>query len=245
VVDQNDAKSRLIFALDYPSFDEARAGAERVAAHVGIIKIGLQLFVRHGPEAVSLGRELGLDVFLDLKLHDIPATVGRAVASAGQLGARLLTVHACGGEAMLRAAVEEAGQAPTPLQIVAVTVLTSLDDDDLQQLGISHNAGEQALRLAKLAWRAGVRAFVCSPAEASSMRAALGPEAKIITPGVRPAGGQSGDQKRVRTPAQAIAAGADMLVVGRPIRDADDPAASASAIVEEIASALPQPPRRG
>ncbi len=240
MADQIDAKSRLIFALDYADLQAARAGGERVAGQVGLLKIGLELFLRHGPEAVGLGRELGLEVFLDLKLHDIPATVGRAVASAGQLGARLLTVHASGGEAMLRTAVEQAAQAPTPLQVVAVTVLTSLDDGDLQQLGIHHTTAEQALGLARIAWRAGVRAFVCSPAEASGMRDALGPEAKIITPGVRPAGGQSGDQKRVRTPSQAIAAGADMLVVGRPIRDAGDPAAAAKSIVEEIASALSQ-----
>ncbi|MBW2529499.1 MAG: orotidine-5'-phosphate decarboxylase [Deltaproteobacteria bacterium] len=229
------ARSRLIFALDYPSLDEARAGAERVRDAVGVVKVGLELFVRGGPEAVGMARAQGLDVFLDLKLHDIPATVDRAVARAADLDVSLLTVHASGGRAMLERAVERA--ATSPLSIVAVTVLTSLDGADLESLGVPSAPAAQAERLARLAWAAGVRHFVCSPAEAPSLRAALGPQARIITPGIRPSGAAAADQKRIATPASAIAGGADMLVVGRPIRDADDPAAAARGIVDQIAQA--------
>jgi orotidine-5'-phosphate decarboxylase len=227
-------RAGLIFALDYPSIGEARSGASIVSGAVGTVKVGLELFVRHGPDAARLGQAAGADVFLDLKLHDIPATVGRAVRSAAMLGVRFLTVHAGGGEAMLRSAVDAAAEHDPNMRIVAVTVLTSLDDDDLSALGVPAAPVDQARRLAELAWRAGVRSFVCSPAEASSLREQLGDEACIITPGVRPAGSAHGDQKRVMTPAQAIAAGANMLVVGRPIRDASDPAAAAVAIAREI-----------
>ncbi len=240
VEDDSPARKALIFALDYPTLEQARSGAAAVAEYVGVIKVGLQLFTRHGPEAVSLGRELGIEVFLDLKLHDIPATVQRAVASAGHLGARFLTVHASGGHEMLAAAVEQAREAPTPLTIVAITVLTSLDADDLQRLGCRSDPRQQVERLAQLAWEAGVRAFVCSPAEAAVIRARCGPQARIITPGIRPAGTGAQDQKRISTPADAIGNGADMLVVGRPIRDAADPAASAATIVAQIAAAQGQ-----
>lgn len=231
---QEGARQRLVFALDYPSLDEARAGAERVRDAVGVVKVGLELFVRAGPAAVRLGPELGLDVFLDLKLHDIPATVGRAVARAADLGVRYLTVHAGGGSAMLRHAVEAADGR---LSIVAVTVLTSLDQSDLTALGLDAAPAQHAVRLAALAWRSGVRDFVCSAAEVAALRAELGPEATLITPGIRPAGGQTQDQKRVATPARAIGDGANLLVVGRPIRDAADPAAAARTIVEQIALA--------
>jgi len=229
------ARERLIYALDYPTLEQARAGAKLVRDGIGVIKVGLELFVRTGPDAVALGRELERDVFLDLKLHDIPATVERAVGNAVVLGARYLTVHAAGGTAMLQAATDRA--AGSGLEIVAVTVLTSLDAADLAAQGLGCEPGEHALRLARLAWLGGVRSFVCSAAEAPALRAELGADARIITPGIRPAGIGAQDQKRVTTPAEAMANGADMLVVGRPIRDAADPLGMARLIVEQIAAA--------
>jgi orotidine-5'-phosphate decarboxylase len=179
-------------------------------------------------------------VFLDLKLHDIPETVERAVARAMEAQVRYLTVHAQGGPAMLRRAVERAKSSGT--EIVAVTVLTSLDDSDLSSMGISEGLGAHAERLARVAWDAGVRAFVCSPHEVKTMRASLGAGATLITPGVRPLGAAAGDdQKRVATPSRAIEDGADWLVVGRPIRDATDPVAVATAMAREaIAARVPR-----
>jgi orotidine-5'-phosphate decarboxylase len=230
-------RARLVFALDYPNLADAKRAAYSLAESVGVLKVGLELYIAHGAEAVTLGDEVRLPVFLDLKLHDIPATVGRATRRAASLGARYLTVHASGGEAMLRAAVAAAATAPKPLDIVAVTVLTSLDDDDLAAQGITASSETQATRLAELAYGAGVRAFVCSAEEVASLRRALGPEATLITPGIRPEGTASGDQKRVSTPAAAIAAGADLLVVGRAIREADHPAEAARSIVRQMAEA--------
>ena len=243
MVTAKEGRDRLIFALDYPSASAALEGAAKVAGRVGMVKVGLELFTQEGPAALALGAAAEAGVFLDLKLHDIPATVGRAVAAISRLArsqpVKLLTVHASGGRAMLEEAVQQADG----LDIVAVTVLTSLDADDLAALGTQLAAeapvAAQVERLGLLAWSAGVRHFVCSPAEAPVLRAALGPDATLITPGVRPAGDAAGDQKRICTPAQAIAGGADRLVVGRPIRDADDPAAKADAIAAEIAAATP------
>jgi len=235
-MDHETARTRLAFALDYPDLDAARHAAQTVAGHVGVLKIGLELFARHGADALTIAAGCDRPVFLDLKLHDIPATVARAVASAGaHTAVRYLTVHAGGGSAMLQGAVQAAKS--SALEIVAVTVLTSLSAEDLALLGVAGSPAEHVERLAKLAWAAGVRRFVCSPHEAPVLRKALGGEAFLITPGVRPEGASPADQKRVMTPAQAIAAGADMLVVGRPIRDAADPAAAAANIVEQIASA--------
>lgn len=231
-------RRRLAFALDYPTLAEARAGAQRVKDEVGVLKVGLELFAKEGPAALALGRELGLSVFADLKLHDIPETVDRAVASVASSGAKFVTVHASGGAAMLSRAVTRADKDGDGLVVLAVTVLTSLDTDDLAAQSIASSPGEHALRLAKLAWDAGVRGFVCSANEVGALRGALGPDAFLVTPGIRPAGTGVQDQKRVATPAGAIAAGADLLVVGRPIRDAIDPVASARAIAGEIATAL-------
>jgi orotidine-5'-phosphate decarboxylase len=186
---------------------------------------------------VRFGRELGCDVFLDLKLHDIPATVDGAVARACELGVKYLTVHASGGGAMLEAAVKRAAKDAPGLTILAVTVLTSLDDADLAAAGIPRSATEHVVGLARLAHDAGVRGFVCSPAEITPLRAALGNEVVLVTPGIRPAGAAAGDQKRVGTPGDAIRAGASVLVVGRPIRDAADPAAAARQVLAEIAAA--------
>jgi orotidine-5'-phosphate decarboxylase len=230
--------SRLIFAADFARVDEARERALALAPHLGLVKIGLELFTEAGPAALGWAREAKLPVFLDLKLHDIPETVERAVERATALGARMLTVHASGGTEMLRRAVR--ATSGSDCSIVAVTVLTSLDGEDLRALGVNDAPLEQAVRLARLAFDAGVRSFVTSPEEARGLRAALGPEATIITPGVRPASNsaRTDDQKRVATPRDAILRGADYVVVGRPIRDAADPVAIARAIAEEIASAL-------
>ena len=233
-----NAAQRLVFPLDYASLDEARAGARTVAPHVGVLKVGLELFMREGPASIAVCHDLGLDVFLDLKLHDIPETVGRAVQSAASLGIRYLTVHAHGGHAMLSRAADAAARATMPLTLLAVTVLTSLDAEDLAAIGIEAAPAAQVERVARLAWNAGIRGFVASAAEAANLRQALGPDALLVTPGIRPAGSTAGDQKRVVTPADAIAAGADMLVVGRPIRDAADPREAARAVVSEIETAL-------
>lgn len=232
------ASRRLVYPLDYASLEEARTGARLVAPHVGVLKVGLELFISEGSAAIALCHDLGLDVFLDLKLHDIPETVGRAVRSAASLGIRYLTVHAHGGRAMLERAAEEAAKAPTPMTILAVTVLTSLDAKDLEDVGVQAKPSEQVERVARLAWSAGVRGFVASAAEATNLRKTLGSEALLVTPGIRPAGKDVGDQKRVVTPTAAIAAGSDLLVVGRPIRDAADPREAARQVVQEIQTAL-------
>ena len=228
-------RAPIAYALDFASAEDAREAAARVAPAIGMVKVGLELFVHEGPSIVAIGREVGLPVFLDLKLHDIPETVERAVAQASHLGARLVTVHASGGRAMLKRAVARAAAEGGHLAICAVTVLTSLDDADLHDIGMNGSPNEAAVRLARVAFDEGVRWFVCSPAEVRSLRAALGKDAVLVTPGVRPANAALGDQKRVATPEQAIADGADWVVVGRPIRDADDPLAAARAIASAIA----------
>ena len=228
-------RDRLAFPLDYPSLEEARRDAERVVASTGVLKVGLELFVREGPAAVRLGEELGASVFLDLKLHDIPETVERAVASACGLGVRYLTLHACGGPRMLEGAARRVEKEKSSLTLLAVTVLTSLDDADLRAVGVNEGPGAQALRLAKLAVSAGVKGLVSSAAEVRQLREVLGPEIVLVTPGIRPADSAGGDdQKRVGTPTSAIRDGSSVLVVGRPIRDAADPAAAARRILDEI-----------
>jgi len=232
------ARDRLAFPLDYPSLDEARRGAERVVASAGVLKIGLELFVKEGPAAVRLGEELGAAVFLDLKLHDIPETVERAVASAVGLGVRYLTVHAGGGPRMLEGAAKRVEREGSKLRLLAVTVLTSLDDADLRSVGVNDGTSAQALRLAQLAVSSGVSGLVCSAAEVRELRQALGPDVVLVTPGIRPAdANKSDDQKRVGTPASAIRDGSSVLVVGRPIRDAADPSLAARRILDEIAAA--------
>jgi orotidine-5'-phosphate decarboxylase len=229
------ARSRLAFALDYPTLADARSGARLVRDSVGVLKVGLELFVREGPNAIALGTELACDVFLDLKLHDIPETVERAVASAAAHGVRYLTLHACGGPAMLaRAAGAAKG---SNLTLLAVTVLTSLDDHDLAKVGFQGTPSLLAPRLARLGWEQGIKGFVCSAAEVKSLRQALGPEAVLVTPGIRPLGPGGDDQKRVGTPEGAIRDGSSLLVVGRPIRDAADPASAARGIADAIAEA--------
>lgn len=232
------ARERLAFALDYPNLDAARRGAELVSESVGVLKVGLELFVRSGPAAVHLGHELCCDVFLDLKLHDIPETVERAVAAACEHGARYLTLHASGGPSMLEAAARRAERENTGLVLLAVTVLTSLDASDLTAIGFQRPPAEQALMLARLAQSAGVRGAVCSVAEVAALRAQLGKDAVLVTPGIRPRDGNaSDDQKRVGTPGDAIRSGSSILVVGRPIRDATDPKLAAARVLAEISEA--------
>jgi orotidine-5'-phosphate decarboxylase len=232
---RESGRKRLILALDVPSLAEGRALLERLAGRVGMVKVGLELFAAEGPAAVRAVRDLGHEVFLDLKLHDIPNTVAGAVRSARLLDARMLTVHAAGGAEMLRRAAAEAGSG---LTILGVTVLTSLGPEDLEPASSLGPPLEAVRRRALLAAACGCGGIVCSPREAAAVRAAVGPDVQLVIPGIRPAGGALGDQKRAATPADAIRDGADWLVVGRPISAADDPAASADAIADEIGAAL-------
>jgi orotidine-5'-phosphate decarboxylase len=238
VTTRPEARSRLAFALDYGTLAEARHGAELTAESVGVMKVGLELFVREGPPAVRMCQELGCDVFLDLKLMDISETVQRAVASAGELGVKYLTLHASGGRKMLESARAVVEHERLALELLAVTVLTSLDARDLHEVGVEDDPSAQVVRLAKLAGQAGIRGLVCSALEVPRLRSELGREAVLVTPGIRPAGAASGDQKRIATPADAIRDGADLLVVGRPIRDSADPRAAARAVAAEIEAAL-------
>jgi orotidine-5'-phosphate decarboxylase len=228
------AAERVIVALDVPDMAGLTAFLDRLQGAPRFYKVGLELFVAEGAAAVKAVQKRGGKVFLDLKLHDIPETVARAVASSKSLGAELLTVHTAGGFEMMRRAAEVSAGKPG---ILGVTVLTSLSEEDLRADGISGTMREAVVRRAKLAEKAGARGIVCSPQEVADVRAASDALA-LVVPGVRPAGAALGDQKRVATPASAIAAGADYLVVGRPIRDAPDPAAAFSAVVGEVAAAL-------
>lgn len=228
------AKERVIVALDVPDMAGLSAFLDRLDDQPRFYKVGLELFVAEGARAIEAVRRRGGKVFLDLKLHDIPETVARAVSSATSLGAELLTVHTAGGFEMVRRAVEIAKGNPG---ILGVTVLTSLSEDDLRADGITGAMREVVVRRAKLAEKAGAMGIVCSPREVAEVRAACSALA-LVVPGVRPAGAVLGDQKRVATPASAMAAGADYLVVGRPIRDARNPAEAFASIVAEVESAL-------
>jgi orotidine-5'-phosphate decarboxylase len=224
-------RAPIAVALDTGDLAVAMRWAGAVAPHVTTAKIGLQLFCAEGPAAVEKVRaSTDLDIFLDLKLHDIPATVSGAARSVAAVAPAYLTVHACGGAAMIEAAVD----ALPDTRIAAVTILTSLDAVDLDRLGIAGPPAEAVRRLALLAVAAGARALVCSPQEVALVRDAVGPEVVLVTPGVRPADGDSQDQARVATPEQALAAGADLLVVGRPITAADDPGAAAAALAAAL-----------
>ncbi len=221
----------IAVALDAPDLDTAAEWAALVTPHVSTLKIGLELYLRYGPEVVASVRGArGVDVFLDLKLHDIPATVGGAARAVAKLRPDLLTVHAAAGPAAIKAAV----QALPDTKIVAVTVLTSLGDADLEEIGLAGSVAEAACRLAALAVRAGARGLVCSPREVAAVRAEVGPDITLVTPGVRPAGQASDDQARVATPQQALRDGADLLVIGRPITTAADPGSAAAAIGADL-----------
>jgi orotidine-5'-phosphate decarboxylase len=220
-------KDRICAAIDFPSWSAAEPFARAVAAEVGMLKVGLELFVAEGPPVVRAAAALGKPVFLDLKLHDIPNTVEGAARSAAASGASLLTVHASGGAEMVRAAVRGAGPG---VRVLAVTVLTSLDAAALGTIGLAGPPEDAVVRLAKLAVGAGAGGIVCSPHEVAAVRAAVGQGPLLVIPGVRPAGAAKGDQARVATPAEAVRSGADVLVIGRPLREGGDPAAAARAI---------------
>jgi len=227
--------AELIVALDVSSTADVIRTVERLGDSVAFYKIGLELFSAEGPDVVRAVKGRGKRVFLDLKLHDIPRTVERAVAAGAALGVDLMTLHAAGGKAMIRAAQDAAracgAQAP---KLLAVTVLTSLDPSDLADLGVGRDMQAQVEALGRLACANGADGIVCSPREVAHMRAALGAGALLVTPGVRPAGAALGDQKRVATPGQAVRDGSTHLVVGRPILEAADPCAAARAIAEEM-----------
>ena len=218
--------SRLYVALDTPDLDRARSLAQRVRNHVGGIKLGLEFFMAHGAAGVREMAEAGLPIFLDLKFHDIPNTVAKAVQAIAQLEPAILTIHAAGGRAMME---DAKAAAPPSTKVVAVTMLTSLDAGDLTSIGLSPDPHDQVLRLTDLAREAGIDGIVCSGAEVGAAHAAW-PGGFLVVPGVRPAGGAVGDQKRVVTPRAALDAGASILVVGRPITQAADPDQAARAI---------------
>ncbi|HVB43305.1 MAG TPA: orotidine-5'-phosphate decarboxylase [Streptosporangiaceae bacterium] len=221
------SRAPIAVALDAPDLDTAAHWAGLVAPYVTTLKVGLELYLRYGPDAVASVRgPRGVDVFLDLKLHDIPATVGGAARAVSKVRPELLTVHAAAGATAIEAAV----QALPDTKIVAVTVLTSLDDANLRQIGMAGPVSDAVLRLAALAVAAGARGLVCSPREVAAVRREVGPDIMLITPGVRPSGQANHDQARVATPEQALSAGADLLVIGRPITSAADPGAAAAAV---------------
>jgi len=238
-----DARDRLIVAVDAPSLEAADALAARVEGDVRWFKVGSELFTAAGPAAVTALLRRGR-VFLDLKFHDIPVTVARAVAAGARLGVELMNVHASGGSAMLRAAQEAAARNAAPGRsaptVIAVALLTSVDSAEMEEAGIRGTPAEAALRLARLAHASGLGGVVASPLDAAAIRAACGPDFLIVCPGIRPAGAAHDDQRRTQTPQAAIAAGADMLVVGRSITRAPDPRRAVDEILHEIALAPAQ-----
>jgi orotidine-5'-phosphate decarboxylase len=247
------ARQKLILALDFPSLDPALKIAQTLSQVVGIFKINIHLFTSEGPRAVEKLKQFGPDIFLDLKFHDIPNTVRGAVASAAVLpGVQFLDVHALGGLEMMRAAAmarDEVKTAKSPLpRLLAITILTSMDNAALRRVGIAGPASKRVVQLARLAQKAGMDGVVASPHEIRAIRRACGKSFLIVVPGIRPVEGgprsgrkrKTDDQARVATPAEAIRAGADYLVIGRPITGAPDPEAAARAILDEISLALPR-----
>jgi orotidine-5'-phosphate decarboxylase len=224
----------IYVALDTDSLDRAAGLARTLGPHVGGLKVGLEFVSANGPQGVRAIVASGAPVFLDVKLHDIPNTVAGAMKALAPLGAAIVNVHASGGAAMMKAAVTASASVPNRPKVIAVTVLTSLEAADLAGMGIAASPLEQVVRLAKLAKESGIDGVVCSPQEIGAVRAACGPDFLIVTPGVRPAGGELGDQKRVMTPGEALKAGADLLVIGRPITGAPDPADAARKIAAEL-----------
>ncbi len=233
---KSDPRRKLIVALDVSTAAAAREMVAAIGDSAFSYKVGMQLYTAEGPQLVRDLVRSGRRVFLDLKYHDIPNTVAAAVHEAAELDVSMLTVHASGSAKMLRAAVDSARAVKPDLVVLAVTVLTSMDADDLKNIGIRGTVEDEVVRLASLALKSGCRGIVASAREASKLRAELGRDFAIVTPGVRPAGTGHGDQVRVVTPAEAIAAGASHIVVGRPITEAADPAAEARAILAQLSS---------
>lgn len=241
VVTREEVIRRLVVALDTSDGDQIVALGQRLLGRVGMLKVGLEAFTACGPGLVARLREVGLPVFLDLKLHDIPNTVERAAANCARLGVAVFNVHAAGGPEMVRAAAAGAA-AGTPAgierpRLLAVTVLTSLDAPALERLGMPGTAEQRVLDWAVMSQEAGADGVVCSPRELAALRWRLGPDFVLLAPGIRPAGSAAGDQKRIATPASALADGADYIVVGRPITGASDPVAAATALVDEVLAA--------
>jgi orotidine-5'-phosphate decarboxylase len=235
---RDDARERLIVALDVPTASAAIDLVDRLENSCRWFKVGLELFVAAGPTILEKLTARGHSVFLDLKFHDIPNTVAGAVRSASGWGVRMITVHALGGPAMLSAARAALEEVTDPPELLAVTVLTSMDGAQLSAVGLDDSAAKQVERLARVGLSAGIRGFVCSPQEVCLLRALAGPETVLVIPGIRPAGAGVGDQKRIATPADALRQGASYLVVGRPITQAPDPAGAAESILAEIAVGL-------
>jgi len=228
-------QAQLIVALDVPDGAAAIAAVEKLPPEVQFVKVGLELFIAAGPDVLKPIAALGKKIFLDLKLHDIPRTVERAVQSAAQHSVFMLTLHAAGGRAMLRAAADAARAfGPATPKLVAVTVLTSLDQNDLHELGVERSPAQQVLALGELAIGSGVDGLVCSAQEVGAMRQKLGPQPLLVTPGIRLPSNEVGDQKRVATPAAAVKAGSSFLVVGRPILESADPSAAARAVLADM-----------
>jgi orotidine-5'-phosphate decarboxylase len=232
------AREKLIVALDVPDAASANNLVARLDGTCSWFKVGLELFTAAGPAVIEPLLKRGHSVFLDLKFHDIPNTVAGAVRSAATLGARMVNVHAAGGPAMLIAARAALADLPNPPQLLAVTMLTSIDQAQAQAIGFSAPPSDQAIFLARMSLDAGIDGFVCSPHEVEGIRAFAGPGAVLVVPGVRPSGSDLGDQKRVSTPAETLRLGASYLVVGRPITQAADPARAASSILDEMAEVL-------
>ncbi|HEB54804.1 MAG TPA: orotidine-5'-phosphate decarboxylase [Gammaproteobacteria bacterium] len=227
-------KSRIIIALDYPAAEAAKPLLEQLDPARCRVKVGKELFTAAGPAFVSRLVQQGFDVFLDLKFHDIPNTVAKACQAAAELGVWMLNVHALGGGRMLtaaRAAIDSSAHHPL---LIAVTILTSMGPEELAQIGLVGDAKEHVRRLAQLAQEAGIDGVVCSPLEVAMLRKHIEPSFRLVTPGIRPKGAAAGDQTRIMTPAEAIAAGSDYLVIGRPITQQADPMAALSAIESEI-----------
>ena len=237
-------KPEIIVALDVPTANEIPAIVNALPSQIDYYKIGLELFAAAGPDALTFLADNGKRVFLDLKLHDIPRTVARAVEAAGHHNVALMTVHACGGRNMLTAAAQAAASmGENAPKLVAVTTLTSLDQADLTELGIQRDLSEHTAALGKLAINCGIDGLVCSPLEVEAFRTKLGKDPILVTPGIRMPGGDVGDQKRIATPAMAVAGGSSYLVVGRPILGAADPAAAAEAILAQMDAAYASIPQ--
>jgi orotidine-5'-phosphate decarboxylase len=232
------ARKRLIVALDVPSAAEAAELVKKVEGTCQWFKVGLELFTAAGPAVIEPIVQRGHSVFLDLKFHDIPNTVAGAVRSAAALGVQMVNVHAAGGPATLAAAKAALNGVANPPELLAVTVLTSMDAAQLEFTGIARSPAQHVELLANMCLRAGIRGFVCSPQEVAALRALTGPDGVLVIPGIRPAGSDTNDQKRLATPAQALRDGASYLVIGRPITQAANPAEAAQAVLEEMAEAL-------
>lgn len=243
-----EAREKIIVAMDVPDIFVAQKLARLLAPHVGMFKVGKQLFTACGPDIVRLIRNMGGEVFLDLKYHDIPNTVAMAGLEAAKLGVKMFNLHALGGPEMMETTMKalraEYPDPETRPKVLAVTILTSISDDSMREIMVTepcYGVKDMVLRLAIMAKDSGVDGVVCSPQEIELIREACGPDFLIVTPGIRPADAKADDQKRIATPGSAIEAGANYLVIGRPIIEQPDPVAAAQAITEEIIQVLKQP----